>query len=167
MNRLLLFGSFLLAFAFSSCLKGEEYPPEPVLRFKSIRTTPDSAILSFEFTDGDGNFGLRQEDTSGAFDDCVRRYNLFCEYYELRNGQWVHVEIDPCENPNSVPFYYRVPLVEPTGQFKAQKGEIRVVITPFYYLPGGFDTCRFEARVMDRAFTTSNTVRTALFTKPG
>jgi hypothetical protein len=168
MNRVFVILAALLGFSlvFQACLKGEEYPPEPSLIFKELRTTGDSAIVRFDFTDGDGNFGLNQEDTSGVFDDCLRRYNMYLEYYEWRDGQWVQVPIDPCVNPDAVPFYYRIPFVEPTGQIKSQKGEIRIVITPFYYLPGVHDSCRFEAHIVDRAFNESQVVRTSVFRKP-
>ena len=150
----------------AGCLKGEEYPPQPVLTFKSMITRPDSAIIVMEFTDGDGNFGLNQGDTAGSFDNCLRQYNLYCEYYELQSGEWVQFAIDPCADPEAVPFYYRVPFVEPTGQIKAQKGEVRIVITPFYYFPGEFDTCRFEVSAVDRGLNVSNTIRTRSFLKP-
>lgn len=147
------------------CVREETFPDEPVLRMKSLVTTSDSAIIVFEFTDGDGNFGLSQRDTTGIFGDCLRRYNVYCEYYELQNGDWVHFPIDPCINPNAVPFYYRVPFVEPTGQIKSQKGEIKIVITPFYYFPGPFDTCRFQIQAIDRNMNLSNVIVTPSFRK--
>ncbi|MCC6600388.1 MAG: hypothetical protein IT223_06905 [Crocinitomicaceae bacterium] len=151
---------------FASCLKRTEYPDEPTLKFKSLRTTADSAIITLEFIDGDGNFGLGQGDTAGIFDDCLKRYNMYCEYFEQQNGVWVHRKIDPCLNPNAVPFYYRIPYVEPTGQVKSQEGEIKVVMTPFYSLSGAFDTCRFEIHIADRSFNTSNTIVTSSYLKP-
>jgi hypothetical protein len=166
MNRAV---AFLLTipvfFILESCLKQENFPDEPVLRFKSIETRPDSAVITLEFTDGDGNFGLEQGDTTGIFADCIGRYNLYCEYYEQQEGEWIHFPVNPCEDPNAVPFYYRVPYARPTGQIQSQKGEIRLVITPFYYFPGEYDTCRFEIRAADRDQNPSNTVITRFFLK--
>jgi len=162
-NTWLIFAAIAIL---AGCIRQETFPPEPVIRFKSIRTTPDSAVITMTFTDGDGDFGLRQSDTTGIFADCLRRYNLYFEYYELQNGEWVHFPIDPCADPNAVPFYYRVPWAEPSGQIKSQDGEITIVMTPFYFLPGPFDTCRFEIRAIDRSQKLSNVIRTSAFTKP-
>jgi hypothetical protein len=150
----------------TGCVRSEEFPPEPVLKFKSIRTTPDSAVIVMSFSDGDGDFGLRQSDTTGIFADCLRRYNLYCEYYELENGEWQPLVIDPCLDPNAVPFFYRIPWAEPTGQIKSQEGEIQLVITPFYFIPGPNDTCRFEIQAIDRSQNLSNVIRTSAFRKP-
>lgn len=149
----------------TGCLKDNEIPPTPSITFNSIRNYGDSIEVLIDFKDGDGNFGLEQGDTSGVFDDCLRTYNLYAEYYEKQNGEWVRTVIDPCFNPNAAPFYYRVPWAKPTGQDQSQQGTITLdMIT--YYLPSDFDTCRFEIKVVDRDMQESNTIITSEIIKP-
>jgi hypothetical protein len=158
---------FLLAFLpflFFSCLRKDEFPNTPSITFKSITTTPDSAVILLDFVDGDGNFGITDADTTGIYDDCYERYNIYAEYYELRNGEWVWVQLDPCIE--QIPWYYQVPFAEPTGQIKSQKGELRLLLEPTYYLTNAFDTCRFEIFIADRDRNLSNRVRTSVFYKP-
>lgn len=163
MNRNNLF-VFLIAVALLGCLKRQEFPAEPTISLKSFDIAEDSANLFFTFTDGDGNFGLKDED----FPDtsfCPRNNNVYCEYFELQNGMWTFIDINPCENPNAVPFYYRVPFVAPTGQFKAQEGEVKITMYD-WYLDSPFDTCKFEIRAVDYDQNLSNTIQTQVFVKP-
>jgi hypothetical protein len=150
----------------TSCLRIENYPNEPVIQFESFTPNDSGALLNISFTDGDGNFGLGQLDTTGIFGDCQWKYNVFCEYYEKQNGVWNHIELDPCLDVNIIPFYYRAPIAEPLGQAKAQKGNIQLQMYPLYYLPTPFDTCKFEIRIADRNQNTSNRVFTTQFIKP-
>lgn len=157
-----------VALSFLGCLDLESFPNEPQITFKSFNIAADGngAALQISFTDGDGNFGLNQEDTAGVFSDCLNRYNVFCDYYEKQNGQWVKVSLDPCLDPNIIPFYYRAPVAVPEGQYKAQKGVITLDIQPIYYLPSNFDTCKFKIHVIDRTLNKSNEIETTEFYKP-
>jgi len=153
---------------FLGCLNLESFPNEPQIAFKSFSINADGsgAKLQISFTDGDGDFGLNQEDTAGVFADCTNRYNVFCDYYEKQNGNWLKINLDPCLDPNIIPFYYRAPVAVPEGQYKAQKGIITLDIKPIYYLPGNFDTCKFKVHVIDRALNQSNEIETTSFFKP-
>ncbi|MEY3598516.1 MAG: hypothetical protein RL521_938 [Bacteroidota bacterium] len=150
----------------SSCMKLDEYPNEPKISLENFSTADSGATLLLNFTDGDGNFGLEQTDTTGVFSNCKNRYNIFCEYYEKQNNVWQHIELDPCLDPDIIPFYYRAPFASPLGQYKAQKGSIELFINPLYYLPSAFDTCKFQITIMDRALNLSNTVWTPEYLKP-
>lgn len=161
--------SFLNAFAIalsvfflSSCLKVEDFPPEPQISFREMRTYEDSARIIIGFTDGDGDIGLNAGDTLSPYDPNGQHYhNFYCDYLELQNGEWV------VYNDLAVPFYYRVPRVEPTGQNPTLIGELSVLLSPLYYIPGtGFDTCKFQIRMKDRSLHVSNTVETPVFIKP-
>lgn len=162
----LLIFAWAMIFGISSCMQLDEYPDEPKITLESFSTADSGATLVLNFTDGDGNFGLEQTDTSGVFSNCRNRYNIFCEYYEKQNNVWEHVELDPCLDPDIIPFYYRAPFASPLGQYKAQKGSIELFINPLYYLPSAFDTCKFQITVMDRDLNLSNTVWTSAFLKP-
>ena len=76
MNRfrnISLLGLALLMAGLISCLKGTQYPDEPEIEFISTVFT-DSVdllgnqsflgVITFGFTDGDGDIGIRQGDTT-------------------------------------------------------------------------------------------------------
>jgi hypothetical protein len=156
-----IFWTIMVAMSIAACLKVEHLPIEPTLAFKSMQATSDSGQFIFSFQDGDGDFGLNSEDIDAPnyCDTCPYYYNLLLDYYEKRNGVWTYVP--PITD---VPFNLRVPFVQPTGQNKTQIGDIKVDIQT-YYFPGPYDTCRFEARIIDRAFHYSNSVTTPEFYK--
>ncbi len=166
MKRILLIAVFTIL-VLAGCLKRETYPNEPVIALKSFVVYPDSANLTITFKDGDGNFGLEDGQFEGDVFDCQKYYNVYCKYYEMDQGVWYLVDLDPCINPNATPFYYRVPLVLPSGQFKAQNGEVIIKMKPHYTNDFPRDTCRFEIRVVDFDQNSSNTIVTPSFVKPG
>ena len=138
----------------SSCLKTEEFPPEPMLVFKSYDQAAEPARLTVSFTDGDGDIGLDQGDTLAPFNPGSPWYhNFFVDYYKMQNGQW---ELQVF----TLPLYYRIPVITPTGQNKTLEGDIAVEISPLVLpqLPG--DTVRFGVHIADRALHESNTVFT-------
>lgn len=159
-------GGYIRFFLFSAiagwgmgCLEVESYPDEPAIAFNAFTVEGGRGSLIIDFTDGDGDIGLDDDDTTGVFcpDTCRFHYNLFCEYYELQNGAWVHIPLDP--ELLQVPFWYRVPRVRPSGQNPALNGEIKIDM-PTYFLPSAFDTCRFEIQLYDRALRGSNKIVT-------
>lgn len=154
----------------SSCLKPVSYPETPEITFTSFEIFDDGtgdmdAQLKMKFTDGDGDIGLRQSDTTGVFcnDSCLYNYNVFCEYYEKQNGDWVHIELPWQVFPQA--FYYRIPDVSPTGQNPALSGEIKILMDTYYLSTYPGDTCRFEVHMVDRKLHHSNTITTSEFTK--
>jgi hypothetical protein len=145
-------GSLLLG----GCLRTEEFPVEPVITYKEFKAFGDSASLVIKFTDGDGDIGLGQGDTTGAYAPGQTYYhNFFVEYYKLDNGVWSPPFVF------ALPLYYRVPVVTPTGQNKALEGEIAVALKPYPTLPGtSGDTIRYSVKLVDRALHESNVVYT-------
>ena len=157
---------FLGFFGMESCLEVVTYPDEPRIGFERFNVLGNGgAELVLTFTDGDGDVGLDQGDTLAPYcpEECSFYYNLFLEYYELREGEWTHIELDP--QAGQIPFYYRVPRVEPSGQNPALNGEIKLDM-PFYYLVSDYDTARFEITLVDRALNVSNSVISRSFIKP-
>lgn len=150
-----VFGAVLaVALIASACLKTEEFPKEPHLTFKSYEQGIDSARLTISFTDGDGDIGLAPGDTLSPFNPGSHWYhNFFVDYYKLHNGQW---ELQVF----TLPLYYRIPVITPTGQNKTLEGDIAVEISPLVLpqIPG--DTVRFGVHIADRALNESNTVYT-------
>jgi hypothetical protein len=155
-----------IALATTACLKKKELSDKPLIGDHRMEISPDSAIIYLNFTDGDGNFGLNEEDTFGIFAICQNKYNLIADYFEQENGVWNRIELDECTNPNAGTFNLRVPWVKPTGQNQTQEGEIKVVMEDWYLdAQNGRDTIKFEVKIVDRDLNVSNTVVLGPFTK--
>ena len=153
---------FLVVLVFSSCLKKKEFPLEPQITFGSFVVHDDGlgADLTVNFTDGDGDIGLEDFDTVAPYNlGSEYYYNMYLDYYELINGEWVLRELNP-------PFAYRVPSITPSGQNKALEGEISVDLSPIYYDPTGADTIKFMVRIIDRALNVSNEVESDIIITP-
>ena len=100
----------ILSFSLIACLKNEEYPIEPQLEYKgfSITDTVNGidplGYVHLGFTDGDGNVGLNESDTIGAFHpDSAFGKNLFIFPFKKIGGEFIaaptfatnHVRITP------------------------------------------------------------------------
>ena len=146
-------GMLLMGVLLSACLKTEAFPTEPHITFKSYVSSPDSSELTISFTDGDGDIGLDQGDTLSPYNLGSPWYhNFFVDYYKMDNGAWVLQQF-------TLPLYYRIPVITPTGQNKALQGDITVEISPLVLPPpAAGDTVRFGVRIADRALHESNTV---------
>jgi hypothetical protein len=159
MNKYIFF-LLVISGSLASCLKENAYPIEPVLTFKELRTfNGDSARLILGFTDGDGDFGLNDGDTSSPnfCGTCPYHQNLIIDYFELQDGEWTEVE-------PALPFNVRVPYLQPTGQDKSQAGTIDVLMLD-YYLSTSYDTFKFVIKGYDRALHESNQVETGMYIK--
>lgn len=142
-----------------SCLKPAQYPDEPIIEFNRIDVYGDTAYLFINFTDGDGDIGLGDVYTDPPFDTSSIYYNnIFIKYYEKVNGVWVQGTKIPSGEP--VEFNYRTLVITPSGQNKALKGEIRVMLSPTYYNPlsADSDTIMYRISMCDRALHMSNEV---------
>lgn len=158
-----LLATGLTALGMTSCLKPETFPAEPEIEFRSFEISGDSARLTIYFTDGDGNVGLRDEDTTAPFDVATGFYNnLFTEYWEKDDQLgWVQ-GTNNIGKPIEVNF--RVPYLTPDGKNKALKGEIEVTFEPDvgYFNPfsSESDTIMYKIKLVDRALNISNQVST-------
>ncbi len=155
----LSFGIVLSIIA-TGCIEHEVLSPIPAIQSIQFQPIGNNAKMLVEFTDGDGNFGLEQEDSTGIFSECINSFNFFAEYYELRNGNWVQIKIDPCDDPTpdpDVPFYYKIPWAKPTGQDQTQQGTIEISLSS-WRIESDFDTVKFLVHIVDRDIQKSNTV---------
>ena len=135
----------------ASCLQGVKYPPEPVIEFMKFTETDSLDILgnpashfiliTFNFTDGDGNIGEAQSSTTK---------NLFVIEYGIENG----VKQAPVETG------YRMPDITPAGQNKSLKGEVDVDILLFANYP--HDSVQYEIYIKDRSNNESNIIITPI-----
>lgn len=145
---------------FYSCRKPPEFPIEPQITFKDFVVTGDSATITISFTDGDGDIGLRDSDTTGDFSVKKKTYyNLYLEYFEQEEGTFVKRNL-------AIPFYYRVPYITQESKNKALEGDISVVISPSYYAPNALDSFKYSIQLLDRALNESNVAETPVLIKP-
>jgi len=159
-SRMKVFIGSLWLILLTGCIEHEVVPIVPAIKGIRFSESGNDAKMFVDFTDGDGNFGLEQSDTIGIFSRCINAYNLFAEYYELQEGQWVHVKIDPCDDPvpdPDVPFYFKIPWAKPTGQDQTQQGVIEISLTS-WKIESEFDTVKFIVSIMDRDLQMSNSM---------
>tara|TARA_B110000046_G_C12986009_1_gene395674 strand:+ start:915 stop:1436 length:522 start_codon:yes stop_codon:yes gene_type:complete len=154
-----------LSMCLISCLKPESYPNEPILEYSGFESLSDSGKLTFFFTDGDGNIGLDQNLLSAPFDPgSFYYYNCYISYFELMDGQWVRATSDPQGNnspfADSITYSYRIENMTPVGQDKALKGDIEIILEPFFYNPisNHSDSIRFSILLIDRSLNHSNLI---------
>jgi len=145
----------------TSCIKEEQYPIEPVIRFERFATLQNTnshdslGLLTISYTDGDGDIGLYDTDTAEPY-----KYNYFLKFQYLKNGELV--ELKPADT--SLGFNGRIPILTPTGKNKNIKGEISMELELYFAWPAlQSDTISFEVFIKDRALHSSNIVQTPLF----
>ena len=159
-----LLAPLLVLLLVSGCQTPIDLPPEPRVTDVELLTDGDAGTLVVSFEDGDGNFGLAPEDTTGVFcPSCEFHHNVFCTYEELRDGSWTPIELDPAAG--QVPFFYRAPWAVPSGQQTAQIGTISIELTR-YYLTTAWDTLRFSVRIADQDLQLSDAMRSQAVAKP-
>ncbi|MBK5284644.1 MAG: hypothetical protein JJE25_04525 [Bacteroidia bacterium] len=143
-----LLASLLMVISFS-CKKGNEYPIEPEIKFKSLTTEKDGqgkdiyATLTISFTDGDGDIGADDGNN-----------NFIVGYYRKQNNIWT---LDA-----SYDYSGRIKVVTSTGKSRALRGDISYDIDQAVMPQGAVnDTVRFNVYIYDRAQHQSNTVTTS------
>ena len=137
----------------SACINRKEYPDEPQITFEKFEQTPDTAYLSFAFTDGDGDLGLNASDTTSPFHSKGSNfYNIYISYFEYKNGIAIEKKL-------ASPFNYRFPRIESQSRSKALVGSIRIKIPRPYYNPilNVGDSVRYDFFIKDRDLHSSNT----------
>jgi len=154
-----------------SCRKFEEFPNIPAITYDKfiVLMNPQTGItergvLVFSYTDGDGDLGLSKRDTVPPYDkNGDYYYNMIIKYFEKQNGVFVEV---PLLSWNSDSSYYdtltfnsRFPVLTPETGNQAIKGVFQDTL--FIYNPlSSFDTIKFKAYIIDRAFNESNEIET-------
>lgn len=151
----------LITTGLAGCIKRDKFSDVPEIRFKEFLLYQDlRGELVFTFTDGDGDVGYKQGDTLPPYNrGGDHYYNFFMDYYVKINGEFVK------QNP-LIPFYYRIPFIQPEGKNKTLQGTISVLdITPFP-ITLNYDTVKFVFYMEDRAFNRSNVEMTGEIIRP-
>jgi hypothetical protein len=169
-TKIVLFFTGIILTSFLSCQKFEEYPIEPQIQFQKFTLLVDSiitgdtfelrterGILSFSYTDGDGDLGLRSSDTLPPFNKGSKYYyNIYVRYFEKQNGKFVEVTIDNNDGTtDTVNFHGRFPYLTPQGIHKAIRGTFNDTL-PVLNPMSDYDTIKFKFFIYDRALHKSN-----------
>jgi hypothetical protein len=179
-----LIGLLFMALTMLACQKPVEYPIEPKIAYEGFTYLfdPDSTfsgegIISFTYTDGDGDLGLDDSDTLSPFGfHDAHYYNMVIDYLKCVNGEFVkmpllspHVPTSPDDTLvlfDTVTFNARFKRLRDSEEPKAISGSMDYKLTvqnPF----SPDDTVKFEIRILDRALHESNVIQTdPIFTNP-
>lgn len=152
---------FLLIMVISSCFKDEAYPIEPIIANPNFVFYADSAKLTFDFTDGDGDLGLRQDEVQAPYNpESYYHYNIYLDYFEKDDAEgWVRgrdLEGD------SIVFKYRIKPIIVKGKARGLKGTIDININHFANpFSDQSDTIKYQIKLIDKALNESNILETA------
>lgn len=155
-----------------SCLKREEFPPQPVIEYTDfIKYGNDSAVFIFQFTDGDGDIGLDERDTLGNFAPSQPYYYNFIMTFYYKDATGTFQPFDAIDSTpaimDTLKNGYRIPNITPEGQNKVLDGEIRVKLLGPYIPPQVDDkNFKFDAFIYDRSLNKSNVISTPELTPP-
>ena len=171
MKKRYLIGLLLLALAVSACQKPVEYPIEPKIAYEGFTylMNPDSTfsgegVISFSYTDGDGDLGLDDADTLPPFGfNDAHYYNMVVDYMKCVNGEFVKTPLlswnAQTQSYDTVSFNARFKRLRDSEDPKAISGTMDYKLTvqnPF----SPNDTVKFEIRILDRALHESNVIQT-------
>ncbi len=149
----------ILLLILSSCFDNPNYPDEPVLTYTSFTIEGDSADLSFDFTDGNGDIGLSESQVDPPYNQgSYYYYNLYVQYWEKDDVLGWVPGYD--SNGDSIIFKYRIKPILEGNKEKALRGNISVSIEPIFYNPTSpnSDTIRYRFQLIDRALNKSEWV---------
>ena len=178
MKKNCIIGLLFLALVVLSCQKPVEYPIEPKIAYKGFTYlfNPDSTfsgqgIISFSYTDGDGDLGLDESDTLPPFGlHDTHYYNMVVDYLKCVNGEFVKTPLlswnAQTQTYDTISFNTRFKRLRDLEESKAISGTMDytlIVQNPF----SPDDTIKFEIRILDRALHESNVIQTdAIYTNP-
>jgi hypothetical protein len=159
-SKIILICFLLGASTLTSCIKKDEFPVIPAIKWEGYSVIRNSAgidslgFLKISYTDGDGNIGLNDWDTVAPY-----KYNFFVKMFQMTHDSLQEI-IFPDTNLN---FNARIPILTPTGKNKNIRGEIEMMIQLYFasqILVS--DTIAFEIYIQDRDLNKSNVIKTPL-----
>ncbi len=176
MNKRNLIGLLFLSMVMASCQKPVEYPIEPKIAYEGFTylinedsTFTGEGIVSFSYTDGDGDLGLDDSDTLPPFGfHDAHYYNMVVDYLKCVNGEFVKTPLlswnPQTQSYDTVTFNARFRRLRDTDEPKAISGTMDYQLTVQNPLSPD-DTIKFEIRILDRALHESNVIQTeAIYT---
>lgn len=161
-----------------SCQKPVEYPIEPKIAYEGFAylfnadsTFSGEGIISFSYTDGDGDLGLDEGDTVSPFGrHDAHYYNMVIDYLKLENGVFVKKPLlswnAQTQSYDTATFNARFHRLRDSEEPKAISGTMDYRLMVQNPLSPN-DTVKFEIRILDRALHESNTIQTeSIVTNP-
>jgi hypothetical protein len=178
MKKHYLIALLFLTMAMLSCQKPVEYPIEPHIKYEGFTylinadsTFSGEGVISFSYTDGDGDLGLNDADTMPPFGfHDAHYYNMLIDYLKCVNGEYVKTPLlswnVQTQSYDTITFNARFKRLRDTEAPKAISGTMDYTLpvqNPF----SPNDTIKFEIRILDRALHESNVIQTEpIFTNP-
>jgi hypothetical protein len=148
---------FAILFSFG-CSKENPDPAPPSITFMDAQFSADKSfsIVQFEFFDGDGDLGLKQDENGGELE-----FNVFVDYYEKINGVWILKSPVITYNTTEAKFdttdlHLRLPFLE-NESGRSLEGETKIDLLYDF----NADTFRYEISIKDRALQLSNVITTS------
>ena len=173
-----LIGLLFLVLAVISCQKPVEYPIEPKIEYQGFTylfnadsTFSGQGILSFSYTDGDGDLGLNDADTTYPFGfNDTHYYNMVIDYLKCVNGEFVKMPLlswnVQTQSYDTISFNARFKRLRDSEEPKAISGTMDYILTVQNPLSPN-DTIKFEIHILDRALHESNVILTdPIYTNP-
>lgn len=175
-KSILIFG--ILLFVVAACQKKVEYPIEPKIAYTGFTylinadsTFSGQGVLSFSYTDGDGDLGLDVSDSLPPFNNnSPYYYNLIIDYQKFENGVFHNVPLlswnIETQSFDTVSFNARFKRLVAGNETKPISGDMDYTLfvqNPF----SPNDTVRFAVKIIDRALHESNVILTdPIYTNP-
>lgn len=175
-KSILIFG--ILLFAVAACQKKVEYSIEPKIAYMDFTylinadsTFSGQGVLSFSYTDGDGDLGLDVSDSLPPFNNnSPYYYNLIIDYQKFENGVFHSVPLlswnIETQSFDTVSFNARFKRLVAGNETKPISGDMDYTLfvqNPF----SPNDTVRFAVKIIDRALHESNVILTdPIYTNP-
>ncbi|MCH2232697.1 MAG: hypothetical protein MK078_00485 [Crocinitomicaceae bacterium] len=156
----------LLGVLLTACFKAETYPNEPIISNAQVSISGSTAILKFDFTDGDGDIGLSDSQQSAPYDSSsYYHFNLYIEYFESDDVLgWVPGQ---AINGDTIVFTNRLEPISFNGKAKGIKGVMEVEMDPFRNPSSSeSDTIKYKVTLIDRALNISNELETGAIVVP-
>lgn len=178
MKRFNLLYLSVLSLLLTACQQKVEYPIEPRIAYEGFAylfnadsTFSGEGVVSFSYTDGDGDLGLDDTDTIYPFGlDDAHYYNMIVDYLKLVEGEFVKTPLlswnVQTQAFDTVSFSARFHRLRDSDEPKAISGTMEYTL-PIQNPLSPDDTIKFEICILDRALHESNVIHTEpIFTNP-
>jgi len=131
---------------FSACSEDSDFPATPQLNVREFaKVSPDEVVWRIGFTDGDGDFGVRNENDGD---------NFILQIFSIENGV---AEEQPATN-------YRIPQISGVPTDNGVEGEFRLNIDNLdLFRLDNIDSLYYRGYAVDRAGNRSNTIESPRF----
>jgi hypothetical protein len=164
---------FIVSLLLWSCVQTPDYSSTPTITFERIQKftvndsflgKKDSVVITLFFTDGEGDLGINPANIKA--DSTLLKtyktqfkedyYNYLLKTFRSKKGAFSDISGSSLVQQNG-----RFPRLRPDGRTGATDGYLDYSIDiPSSFSPKN-DTLRFEIRLRDRAFNTSNVIQTS------